>query len=126
MSLLQKLRITLFRFESGEFNENGIWVPGTQELIPIRCTVQPATPEDLQSLPEGRRQSRAFRIFTRAFLRAVATKNPDQVQINGERYELLSVQIWQNNIINHYTAIAVRLDDQPSLDPPDPQPYEGS
>jgi hypothetical protein len=66
----------------------------------------------MQLLPEGRRESMAFALFTdsRLFPAATATgKNADRVTLYGSQFEIVACDIWQNNVIPHYKALAVRL-----------------
>lgn len=120
--VIPRRHIKLFRKVGGYYSNNGMWRDESEVQIQILASVQPASPEDLEMLPEGRRQARAFRLFTSQEIKAGrADQNPDQVELFGERYEVLSAENWRNNIINHYSGIAVRLDEQvPSENGGDP------
>jgi len=103
--------ITVKRPTAGSY-VNGLWVAtSTPTEIIIQASVQPATTEDLQSLPEGRRQLGAYKLYTDTQLQSVLenANNPDIVVINGEDYEVAQVEPWQNGIVNHYKILAVRI-----------------
>ncbi len=91
---------------------NGKWVEsGAPSEITIKASVQPATTEDLQSLPENRRQYGAYRVYSSTQFQSLEEdeNNPDVVVIGGNDYEIAQVQPWQNGIVPHYKAIAVRV-----------------
>jgi hypothetical protein len=90
---------------------NGIWVQNEDYSFTILASVQPATPEDLQSLPENRRTLTAYRIYTDTQLLSAleGVRNPDTMTINDEEYEIAQVGVWQNGVINHYKCLAVRV-----------------
>ena len=106
--------INLYRQNAGAY-VNGIWVAAGETLIPITASVQPTTGEEMLSIPEGRRNRKAYALFTSTEVEVVHTgANPDQLQIYGERYEIIRVEIWQNNPsvfsnVNHYKFIASAL-----------------
>ena len=101
--------VTIKRKAPGQFT-NGVWQDGAETTFSIEASVQPTTPEDLQSLPESRRMGTSYRLYTdiRLFTVTEKSSNPDVAVIDGEDYEIAMVSIWQNNIIPHYKAIAVR------------------
>lgn len=90
---------------------NGVWTEEAGLDFTILASVQPATPEDLQSLPENRRTFTAYRIYTDVIMLSAleGVRNPDTVTINGEQYEISQVAMWQNGVINHYRCLAVRI-----------------
>lgn len=86
-----------------------------QKLL-ITASVQPARGEELMSLPEGRRERIKYALFTSTPIELIHDSvNPDQIEIYGERYEVVQVEIWQNNpsvfgIVNHYKFFAMALE----------------
>lgn len=88
---------------------NGIFTPGTPTTTNILASIQPLKPEDIQQLPEGRRNSKLFWIFTDTKLNDVTTKNPDKVVINGEDYEVDKIEAWQNGVISHYKVLVIKI-----------------
>ena len=91
----------------------GSYVGGKYQIVlgipeSIRGTFQPATGDDLQSLPEGRRLDQTFRIFTKSQLTGPTQDNQgagDLITVFGNDYEVVQVQPWQNTIISHYSAL---------------------
>lgn len=88
-------------------------------VIVITASVQPANGEDMLSVPEGRRNRKTYALFTSTPVEVIHglnnSTNPDQVEIYGERYEIIKVEVWQNNppvfgIVNHYKFIASALE----------------
>ena len=97
------------RFASATW-EDGQKTEGAETDINFTASVQPLRPNELQALPEGKRESATFRLYTdfalRTTVRGSGGTSADRVQINGEWYEIIAVDVWQNNVINHYKAIA--------------------
>jgi len=102
--------VTVKRYADGAY-VNGVWVEGAETTLTVKASVQPATTEDLQSLPENRRQLGAYRIYTDSELKSVVenANNPDKVVIDSTDYEVAQVQPWKNGLIEHYKALAVRV-----------------
>lgn len=110
-----RIPVSLYRKSGGAY-VNGIWVEGSETLIPITASIQPTTGEDLLSLPEGRRNKKTYSLFTSTDVNLIVSgKNPDQVVIFGERYEVVRVEPWQNNppifgVVNHFKFYAQALE----------------
>ena len=81
---------------------NGRASQAAPTLSTIQASVQPLTMHQMQSLPEGRRNSKSFTIFTDTNLGMITDKNPPIVTIENEEYEIWKKASWQNGIINHY------------------------
>ncbi len=95
---------------------NGIPQTPSETAIAITASVQPTTGEEMLSIPEGRRNRKSYALFTSTKVEVIHTgANPDQIVIYGERYEIIRVEIWQNNPpvfgnVNHYKFIASALE----------------
>lgn len=113
-----RMPLNLYRKTSGSYI-NGLWVEGGEVLILITASVQPTTGAEMLSLPEGRRNRKTYSLFTSTNIQLIhgqvtspdQDSNPDQIEIYGERYEIIQVQVWQNNppvfgIVNHYKFYA--------------------
>lgn len=91
---------------------NGIWVPESSSNIVITASVQPTTGEELLTLPEARRDRKTYTCFTSSQIFLVrGAVNTDQVTIFAEVYDVIRVEVWQNNppvfgIVNHYKFYA--------------------
>lgn len=103
---------TLHRLSSGGFVD-GDWVESGETDIPITASIQPATGKDLQNLPQGRRASSVFAVFTdTAIQTAVQGATPtkaDRLSIGGILHEAVHVEPWGNDVINHYRALFARI-----------------
>jgi hypothetical protein len=102
--------LTVTRHEPGQY-VSGVWIEGETETLTVHVSVQPTSPEDMQSLPEGRRERKAYTLFGDARLRSVEDgANPDRVEIAGHEYEVVTSSEWRNGIINHNRSIVQRVD----------------
>lgn len=106
---ITSLTIDRFTSGSGSYNTSGEWTGEASASFSIKCSLQPTSRNDLQSLPEERRNRKSFTVFTDVALQMVVTgatgTNPDQTTIDGEKYECVNVEPWRNNVLNHYKAI---------------------
>ncbi len=82
---------------------------GANTIFEVSASVHPASGNDLQSLPESRRQSSGYKLFTNTKLQTAKSgiRNADQVELYGDRYEVVRVEPWQNNVISHYKVLVV-------------------
>lgn len=85
---------------------NGIWHPAPLEPITLHTSVQPTKPSDLELLPEGRRIDRSYTFYSREVV-----VEGDVLTVAGLPYEVLHVEVWQNRVIPHYKAIAVKMNE---------------
>lgn len=97
------------RRQGGHY-QGGEWQPGNITPFIIRASVQPAKGEDVMTLPENRRTAAVYKIFTETELRTAkeGAHNSDIILLNNEEYEIMAVSRWQNRIIPHYQALAVK------------------
>ena len=92
---------------------NGNWVEGAEISGTIVASIQPLTPQETQTLPEGERSSEFIRIYTATKLNKtneVALTKGDKITYNGRDYEVKKVEDWTAYRIPHYKAIAVLLE----------------
>lgn len=109
--MIPRKLLTITRAGTGSYT-NGLWVDGAPVVFTLRGSVQPATAKQMLSLPEGRRQSSAYMIYTSTLLRTVeGGRQPDRLTIGGAVYEVVNVAEWQNQVISHYEAMAVKVND---------------
>lgn len=113
-----RVPLTIYRKNPGAYF-NGIWNELGETAIPITASIQPTTGEEMLSLPEGRRNKKTYSLFTSTKVDVIHgvndSTNPDQIEIYGERYEIVRVEIWQNNppvfgVVNHYKFYAQSLE----------------
>ena len=112
--MIPKKTLSLKRFAAGDYSATtGDWVEGAEDTSEnIEASVQPLRGKEMELLPEGRRESQAYKLYTGTQLFTVKTSptnNPDQIQIDSNWFEVLIVEPWQNTIINHYKVIVVEL-----------------
>jgi len=114
MGILRRIELTGYHLIGGEYVD-GIWVEGTLTPFTFITSVQPLKGSELQMLPEGRRDSTSYTLFTDTKLRKLKEENPDIVIIDDEQLEVFKRENWQNGIINHYECIVVKLDKEKKL-----------
>lgn len=105
--------VTLRRFAVGSY-VNGRWVEGSYVDSTITASIQPLVGEELQMLPEDRREQESYKMYTSTIVQTITTANPDQVLFRGKKFEVIQVFPWQNTSIffpvQHYKYICMRLD----------------
>ena len=93
-------------------NVNGEWVPNPGSVINFDCSKQNPTGKDLLTLPEGRREKETHILFTDFELKTIdeeANINPDIIDIDGGKFEVMNVEAWQNKVIPHYRVIVSKI-----------------
>lgn len=101
------------RFIAGTYT-NGVYIEGTTSPLSISASVQPIKGRELESLPEGRRDKQALRLYTNFELRTAEEDdgpNADQITIDGKLFEVIAVENWANHIINHFKVIVSYIGD---------------
>ena len=112
--MIPRMPLTIRRTEGGEYVD-GIWQPGTESEFTARYSVQPTSPDDMEMLPEGRRDRQAYTLFGDKPLRKATDEgNADRVLIYGEWYEVSAHQPWRNGLIPHERIVATKLEEQPN------------
>jgi len=109
---LRNNTLTAYRMSGGDWVD-GYWVDGTEEALPaVKASIQPFNPEEIDFIPANRRGSDRLNIFTGSLLFCLLDNDddqPDQIDHDGSRWEVIKKFVWQNNIINHYRYIIIRL-----------------
>jgi len=109
--MIPRKLLTITRAGQGSYIA-GVWQEASTTQFVILASVQPASAKQMMTLPEGRRQSSAYMLYTATLLRTVQDgRQPDRLTIGGAVYEILQVGEWQNTIIPHYAAMAVKVND---------------
>lgn len=95
---------------------NGYWVEGTESEIIIQASQQPATTDEQQTLPEGRRKGETFKYYTSTELYAatqadgdIEARSADIIVTARGDYEVIDCRVHQSNVINHYKVFAVKV-----------------
>lgn len=109
MSLFKTYILDVYRYTGGGYVD-GRYVEGTETTFQIQTSLQPIKGEELEALPEARRQSATYKIYPEVLdainlpLRTVDDENPDQIEIFGDRHEIYMLENWTNKIISHQKA----------------------
>lgn len=107
MGLIPRKTLTLSRPAAGSY-VNGVWVEGAVTQSFFEASVQPLAGKEIELLPEERRNTESYKLFTDTELLTVNTssrRNADIITIDGRNFEVYSVKSWQNTIINHYEVV---------------------
>ncbi len=100
MSRLRKFTLPVFSI-SGGARTDGKWVPGVKTANgTIKASVQVATPNDMRTLPEGKRTTQTFLVYcNRELVTELENElEPDETVIFGEPYVVAARHTWQNQI----------------------------
>jgi hypothetical protein len=95
-------------YTGGGYNDaTGQIDEGTPSAFSITGSIQPTTGKDLDAIPENRRSSAAYKIYTASELQIADTgdENSDELTIFGRQYEVIAKLPWRNNLLNHYKYI---------------------
>ena len=78
----------------------------------ILASVQPASPEQLEDVPEGQSTSDSKLVLTETELRPRkdGVHEPDVISIDGRDYRVHSVEKWDHWGETHYEVVALKLD----------------
>ncbi len=93
------------RFTGESYDVDGFLIEGTETQINIEASVQPATGKETMLLPENRRETEHYKIYTDTELFTAekgSSQSPDRVVYVGNDYEVTKLGRWQNGIINHF------------------------
>ena len=109
MSIYTCFRKTvLIKRKTGGGYVDGQYVEGNDVDIFIKASIQPASQEEMQELPEGRRSDEVFKMYTKTKMFTVTEENPDHLFINGNEYEVVSVGKYQSDVISHYKVMIAK------------------
>jgi len=88
----------------------GRYVEGAETSFNITASKQPPTGKEMLLMPEGRRETETYILYTDTKLNPAIQggANADRVVIDGDDFEVLKCETWQNDIINHYRATVQR------------------
>ena len=104
--------ITVTRTGQGDYNADGVWVEGIPAELSVRMSVQPLRMDEMDALPEGRRSSRAVKIYSDTQLlpaEQTSGQNADQVMWQGKQWEIVGCDPYLMGVIPHYKALAVEV-----------------
>jgi len=105
--------LSITRYAPGGYNSHGRWVPSATPptVIEILASLQPLSTEDLKDLPENRRFTKSKKIYTQTIeLKAGSVETatqPDEIEIDGETFEIIKVENHTDASPPWYSGIAV-------------------
>jgi hypothetical protein len=137
MSLFPAVAIQVLRVGPGRYGPDGLWVDGAPSVFTVMGSVHPASGQKLQALPEGDRAAEGYEIYTDQVLMtsdpATQTRadkvlfsawdllqdnlgngivdnfgNPIALSMSWP-FKIVWSKPWNNGIIPHCEAIAVRI-----------------
>lgn len=113
MSLFNTFSLEVTRYDSVSIVK-GRHVPGSDatSTINISASVQPLSGSEISTLPENRRETSSYKIYTETELKtASGSENlkPDRLTLYGKLFEIIQVKGWQNGLIPHYECIASEI-----------------
>ncbi len=91
---------------------NGKWVKVDQPAFSITGSWQPIPGDVLELAQDSKRSRKIFECFTytQVFATDQTTNKPsDIIEVDGDQYEIIELDSWQNGIISHYKFRATRI-----------------
>lgn len=108
-AIIGKVNFTIRRYSAVSYDANGRAVAGTYTDTAVFDSLQQASSDDLRLLPEGKRHGEWKVIYTEADIRTADDDNSiraDHIIYGGREYEVHSVDIFDQGILNHRKAMA--------------------
>jgi hypothetical protein len=103
---------------TGGASQPTVTINVSPQIINATASMQPLKGNEVELVPEGRRDRETYNMYSSTQVFDLTTQNPDQVTVlkgpfTGFIFEVLDVMEWQNNanfnIVNHYEYLAMRL-----------------
>lgn len=123
MILIKMKPITRIRKTAGDYNDSGIFVPGSEASDTIEAHVYPIKEKELQYFPEGTRLDSIFKVKTKIPLQANEVvggvkMEADILEIAGKKYQVITMGNWtdhQETVIasKFYRSTVQLIEDQP-------------
>jgi hypothetical protein len=111
--MIPRQTLTVTRPDPTSDYANGVWVEGPSPTVfTIEASVQPARGDARSNVPEGYDKTSAYLLYTDTELICAEAEGnqSDRVTLFGATYDVVNVEPWQNEIIEHY-AVTVALKD---------------
>lgn len=107
---------TIRRYTGGSWDDNGEWQKGSYKEISIMASVQPLRHNEAE-LPEGLTYFSGVKIYSDEQLipgkqelqNGMLLKEGDVLVWRDRLWQVTQCDEWQNDVINHYKAIAWEL-----------------
>lgn len=98
------------RYGAGTWSHGRFTEDTSPITIQIRASLQPVPPHEVALLPEGKRDSQSYRLYTSTELRLAEDSNPDRVIVDNEEYEVSQGAPWKNDILSHYRYLITKME----------------
>jgi hypothetical protein len=102
--------ITVTRRSAGSFT-NGVYGGGSTTTLTLSAIVAPASPREVQVLPEGLQDAAILSIHTRELLRTAIENGvqADRLTYGGKTYEVKRVEDWSAQA-GYYKSLATEVE----------------
>ena len=111
--LTKKIPLDLLRKTAGSYVD-GEWVEGTETNIPIEVNIQPLKEAELLLLPEADRGRQWWKMYSASEIRmdkqGASGWAADEFVYQGDRYKVMKVENTMMGILNHFKALAARME----------------
>lgn len=111
--LTKKIPLDLLRKTAGSYVD-GEWVEGTETTVPVEVNIQPLKEAELLLLPEADRGKQWWKMYSASEIRmdkqGTSGWSADEFIYQGDRYKVMKVENYQMSILNHWKALAARLE----------------
>lgn len=109
--------VRVIRREGGIVDDTGVYKPGDAEELEIKASIQPLNLQEYTFFAaEGGRNASYIKMYSDTPLRPVKEacgeydeQTADIVQWQGQQFEVIQCDAWQNRVINHYKIIAKEI-----------------
>ena len=101
--------VTVTRTSTGGYTD-GLYVKGLTTTFKTICSVQPATPVEIQNLPEGERTKDIRKFISIKVIRSSDEKTSviaDTIRYKSKDYKIISAGDW--DVYGHTTAFGARV-----------------
>lgn len=109
-------QVEILRSADGQYDEDGVWQEGTQQVLNVVANVQPLNARETEQYTEvlagGNRTISMVKIYTNAILLTDAQMTGQKADILlwlGKRYKIAMAEEWQSNIISHFRYVGVEV-----------------
>lgn len=111
--LTKKVLISISRTSQGSYL-NGDWVDGIEATIERNVNIQPLKYNEVLQLPESERTRDWYKVYSDEDLRSaregVDGYAADEFDWEGSHYRVMKVQNYSIGILNHWKALAARVE----------------
>lgn len=114
--LTKKKPLTILRYPQGSY-VNGKWVIAEPDEVEITANLQPAKWDGVQQMPESDRTDKWCKVLSESLLRTKKEGDggydADRFVWQGDLYEVKKTKQWDMGVLDHFEALAVRVEITP-------------